>query len=239
MVADVANHIEKIKNGCDKMIDLWGKDHHGYEDRIKATLKILGYKQTLLVDYINMVQIVDNKEVVKMSKRAGTSLRIKDILKEMDVDVFKFFIVSKAKEQEMEIDINIAKQNNLQNPFYYVQYSNARINQIMEKYKSEFGSIKIKSSFKVLGTEEKEKELLKKVVEFEDVITSMNKNREPLNIINYFKELSQSFNSYYGKCKVVSDDKQLTDERIVLIMAIKNLYDTIFKLIGIKPINKI
>jgi len=239
MVADVINHIDKIKNGCDKMIDLWGKDHHGYEDRIKATLKWLGYKEKLSIDYINMVQILNGNEIVKMSKRAGTSLRIKDILKEMDVDVFKFFIVSKAKEQEMEIDINIAKQTDVSNPFYYVQYANARVNQIIEKYKNEIGEIKTLSSFKLLGEEEKEKELLRKIVEFEDVILSINKNREPSNIINYLKELSQSFNSYYATCKVISDNKELTNERIILLISIKNLYKIIFKLIGIKPIDKI
>lgn len=239
MVADIVNHINKIKNGCNLMIDLWGKDHHGYEDRIKASLKWLGYNQKMVVDYINMVQILNGEEVVKMSKRAGTSLRIKDILKEMDVDVFKFFIVSKAKEQEMEIDINIAKQNDLSNPFYYVQYSNARINQILVKHKEEIGSIKEQSLFKELGNDDKEKTLLRRMVEFEDIILSMDKNREPSNLINYLKDLSQDFNSYYAKCKVISDDKELTNERINLIVSIQNLYKIIFKLVGIKPINKI
>ncbi len=239
MVADIVNHINKIKKGCTKMINLWGKDHHGYEDRIKASLKWLGYREKLEVDYINMVQILNGTEVVKMSKRSGTSLRIKDILEEMDKDVFKFFIVSKAKEQEMEIDINIAKQNDLSNPFYYIQYSNARINQILEKYKNEIGEIKKQTSFKLIGKEIKEQDLLKKIVEFEDVILSMNKNREPSNLINYFKDLSKTFNSYYSKCKVITDDKDLTEERINLILALKNLYEIIFKLIGIKPINKI
>jgi len=191
------------------------------------------------IDYINMVQILKNDVVVKMSKRAGTSLRIKDILKEMDKDVFTFFIISKAKEKEMEIDIDIAEQKDLSNPFYYIQYANARVNQILTKFKENGSNIKILKEYKYLGTEKKEKELLNKMAEFSDVIVSINNEREPSLLINYFKDLTQVFNSYYAACKVITTDKNLEMERINLMIALNNLFKVIFDLLGIEPINKI
>ncbi|BDU67850.1 MAG: arginine--tRNA ligase [Candidatus Tyloplasma litorale] len=239
MFADLANHVNKYNRGFDLMIDLWGKDHHGYEPRIQASLKSLGMGGKLQVDYISMVQIIENNEVVKMSKRAGTSLRIKDILNKMNKDILKYFLISKAKEQEMEIDVDMANQKDLSNPFFYIQYSNARINQLLNRYKNEVDEIKLLNSFSKLGNEEKEIELLKKMIEFEDVIISINNEREPSLLINYFRELAQVFNSYYSLHSIISSDKKLSKERINLIYALNNQFKTIFNLLGIKPINKI
>ncbi len=241
MAADVAYHILKHDKGnIDLMIDLWGKDHHGYEPRMQAALQAVGIeKGSLEVDYISMVKIMEGEVELKMSKRAGTSLTIKDILSKMDAEAFRYFLISKSKEQDMKIDINIATSEDMNNPLYYVQYANARANQIIEKYKSELGEINILDSFNKLGSEEKEKDLMVKMNEFEDVLVSINAEREPSLIINYWKELSQSFNSYYSSIKVITDDKELTEQRINLILAVKNQFKTIFNLVGIKPINKI
>ncbi len=239
MVADIANHVNKHERGFDLMIDLWGKDHHGYEPRVQASMNALNMGGKLEVDYISMVQIMNDGEVVKMSKRAGTSFRIKDAIEMMDKDVLRFFIVSKAKEQEMEIDINMANQQDLSNPFIYVQYANARAAQIINKYKEEVGEIPAISNFDKLGLDEKEKDLMIKMNEFEDVIVSINKEREASLLINYLKELSQSFNSYYSAVRVITDDKELSDQRINLILAVRNMFTTIFSLAGIKQIDKV
>lgn len=239
MVADVSNHINKSERGFDLMIDLWGKDHHGYEERIQASLRALDVSAKLEIDYISMVQIKNNNEVVKMSKRAGTSLRIKDILEDMDNDVFKYFIVSKSKEQEMEIDINMANKDSNTNPFYYTQYANARINQIIENYKFTKGTIKNKESFSLIGIKEKERSLLVKMVEFEDTIILVSREREPSIMLNYLRELSQNLNGYYSVCRVVSDNNELSRERVLLMVALRNQYRIIFNLMGIKPIDKI
>ncbi len=239
MVADLANHVNKYKRGFDLLIDLWGKDHHGYEPRIQASMSALGMGGKFEVDYISMVRVMRDGEVVKMSKRAGTSFRVKDIINEMDKDVFRFFLVSKDKEQNLDIDINMAKQQDLSNPFYYVQYANARVAQIINKYKDEVGDINVKDTFTRLGEFEKEKDLMIKMNEFEDVMVSMNNDREPSLLINYLRELTQTFNSYYADQKVITDDKELSEERINLIVALKNQLNTIFNLIGVTPIDKI
>ncbi len=241
MAADIAYHILKHDNGStDLMIDLWGKDHHGYEPRMQAALEAIGItKGALEVDYISMVHVMKDGEEFKMSKRAGTSLRIKDILSELDADSFRFFLISKSKEQDMKIDINIAKEKDLSNPLYYVHYANARANQIIEKYKAEIGEIIKPESFKDLGQEEKEKDLMVKMNEFEDIIVSMNIDREPSLLINYWKELSQTFNSYYSAIRVITEDKVLSEQRINLIISVKNLFSTIYSLVGIKPVEKL
>ncbi len=239
MFADIANHIDKNDRGFDKMIDLWGKDHHGYEPRIQASLKAFNVIDKMEVDYISMVQLVRNNEIVKMSKRSGTSLRIKDILEKIDADVLKYFILSKNKEQDMEIDIDLLNEKKLTNQFYYVQYTNARIFQILKKYKDEKFEIKQLNSFELIGEDKLERKLLLKMLEIEDEILSASLNREPLIILTYLKELCQVFNSFYSHCRIISDDNNLTLERINLLIALKNQLNTIFNLIGITPINKI
>lgn len=239
MVADVANHMNKYQRGFDLLVDLWGKDHHGYEPRIQASMKALGMGGNLEVDYISMVQVMNGGEVVKMSKRAGTSYRIKEAISEMDKDVLRFYLVSKAKEQDMEIDINLATQEDLSNPFFYVQYANARVAQIINKYKEEVGDINLLDSFDKLGQDEKEKDLMIKMNEFEDVLISINTEREPSLLINYWKELAQSFNSFYSSVRVITEDKELSEQRINLILAVRNQFRTIFSIAGIKPIDKV
>lgn len=239
MVADLAYHMQKYERGYDLIINLWGKDHHGYEPRIQAGLKSMGYQDKLEIDYISMVQIMNGNEVVKMSKRAGTSFRIKSALEDMDIDVLRYFLVSKSKEQEMEIDINIANQQDLSNPYYYIQYANARVAQIIEKYKSEIGELPTVDTFDKLGGTEKEKDLMIKMNEFEDVIASINSDREPSLLINYLKELTQEFNSFYSAVRVITDDKELSEQRIILILALRNLLKAIFEIVGITPKDKV
>ncbi len=235
MAADVAYHMIKLDDGnIDLLIDLWGTDHHGYEQRIQAALKSFGMGGKMLVDFISMVKILKDGKEFKMSKRAGTSLRIKDILSEIDSDIFRYSLIMKSKEQNMEIDIDKISEVSQDNPFYYAQYAYARANQILEKSNLDFSS-----DFDKLGNEVKERELLSKMIEFNDLMILMEKEREPSLIVNYQKELSQAFNSYYASCKVISDDNELTSQRLMLVKSIKNLFTTIFNLLGIDPIKKL
>lgn len=242
MAADIAYHLIKYDEGnMDLLIDLWGKDHHGYEPRMQAALKAAGLPDGALeVDFISMVKVMKGGEEFKMSKRAGTSLRIKDILSEMESDVFKYFLVSKAKEQNMTIDIEEITKKDMSNPYYYVQYANARMNQIIERYKNEIGELEVVNEYKLLGSEVQEKDLASKMAEFEDVMVTMDKEREPSLILNYQKELAQVFNTFYAACKVVDqDNKELSKERVNLVLALKNQFKAIFDIMSIVPVEKI
>ncbi len=240
VVTDIGYHSNKFSRGFDTLIDLWGADHHGYAQRLKIGVSMLGHDMSKIqVDFINMVQIKDHGSVVKMSKRAGTSLRIKDILEMVDPEILRYSILSKSKEQSLEIDISKIKEDTQTNPFFYNQYANARIYHIIEKYKNEVNPVLPHvTKFKELGKDPKEKELLLKMVEYSDMIMQAAKEKEPSIVTKYLKDLAHEFNSYYNVCMVISDDEQLTNERITLMIALKNLFEKLFYIIGITPLNK-
>ncbi len=238
LVADIANHVEKLKKGNDKLIDLWGKDHHGYETRVKASLSFLGYDDVLEIDYIDMVQVSDNGNKVKMSKRAGTSLRIVDLLEQMPVDILRFSLLSKSKDQNLEIDISQVKDNNVSNPFYYIQYANARSHQLMTKYSEIFGTYQPQESFNFIGDHPKEKELMAKMLEWEEIIVMTLNDREPSILVNYLKTLANAFHAFYNNCPVILKDQKQSSERAALVYAFQNLMAKNFELLGIKPMKK-
>lgn len=239
MTADIANHIQKFERGFERLINLWGADHHGYEKRIHASLEHLGYDASRLkVDFINMVQIIEKGKKTKMSKRAGTSLRIIEILKLIDADPLRYFIVSKSKEQNIILDISKIKEESSNNPFYYVQYANARANQIIENYRQKYNTPNLITTFINLGDNNKERKLLLKIIEFEDIILNAVEKKEPYVLITYQKELAQIFNSFYNDVKVVVDDKNIAEERIQLVLIVKMVFQRLFAILGIEPINK-
>ncbi len=237
LMADIANHIEKIKKGFDKLIDLWGKDHHGYEARVKAAISFMGYESNYLeVDYINMVQITNDGKAVKMSKRAGTSLTINSILEDVPSDVLRYFMISKSKDQRLEIDISQALQESTSNPFYYLQYANARANQLIEKFKLDSKIVQVDKINKANSITEMN--LMKKTLEFGEFVSNATKQREPSVLVNYAKELAASFHSFYNSNHVISEDKDGTNERIFLTITFKRVLKRIFDLLGIKPMDK-
>ncbi len=238
LMADIANHVSKINKGFDKLIDLWGKDHHGYEARVKAAISFMGYEANYLeVDYINMVQISNEGKAIKMSKRAGTSITINAILEEVPADILRFFMISKSKDQGLEIDISQALTESTSNPFYYLQYANARANQIIEKYEM---NNKIDENIKVIEkiNSKTEFDLMKKVLEFEEYVLNTTKQREPSILINYAKELAASFHSFYNSDHVITEDKTLTKERIFITLTFKRVMKRVFDLLGIEPMDK-
>lgn len=239
LVGDIANHIFKLSKGYNKLINLWGKDHHGYETRVKASLSFLGHDDVLEVDYISMVQILNKGEVVKMSKRAGTSLTINEMLKDIEPNLLRYFIVSKSKEQNLEIDINKVKEENSNNPFFYMQYANARTNQLLEKYfKTINDTIKIPKEFKNFLQTEKELDLVKNLLQFEEIISNALLQREPSMLVNYLKVLANSFHSYYNDFKIIGEDKEQTNENIILVKIYQNVANQVLDLLGIETFTK-
>ncbi len=236
LTADIANHINKLKKGFNKLINLWGKDHHGYEKRMKASLEFLSYDADILeIDYINMVQVTNLGETIKMSKRAGTSITINEILNEIEPDILRYFMVSKTKDQGLEIDLSEIKNQSNANPYFYLQYANARSNQVLEKYFP--NEIKMLKKLTKANTD-KDIELLLKVLEFEEIIESSIRNREPSILLNYSKELASVFHSFYNSNKIISDNIIMTQERILIISIFKKVLKNVFDLLGISPLNK-
>ncbi len=231
MIADVANHVLKYNRNFDKIINLWGSDHHGYEKRIKASVEILkNDPKKLDVHYISMVKIMKNNEELKMSKRKGTSLTINDILKIIDFNILRYSMITKSREQNLIIDIDDIKKVNSSNPYWYVQYAYARINSLIEK--SNIQSFKNLKKFKKIGIDEKK--ILLKINDLNDVFNYSGSNSEPYFLWNYIYELSHLFHSYYSFSKILVDDQDTLKEKILFLKMIKNIFCNIFDIFGIK-----
>ena len=230
LLADIANHIEKYKKHYDQYIDLWGMDHHGYVARVKASMELLGYDSSILhVDLINMVKIMKDGEELKMSKRAGTSLTINEVLEIMHPDLLRFFILSKAKEQNLIITVEDMEKEDSSNPYWYAQYAFARSTQLINKYVEQYGEVEASYSFET-ELDDYSMKLIKLMVDFNDRIEAIAISREPSGIVHYIKELAVAFHSFYGNVKV-GDNKDL----IRLVIAFRNQYKTLFDLLGIEP----
>jgi len=225
LTPDIANHIYKYDRGYEILVNIWGADHHGYIPRMKAALEALGYpKDNLKVDICQMVRMIENGEEVKMSKRTGNAITIRELIDDIGVDCTRYFFLSKNLDSQMDFDLTLAKTQSNDNPVFYIQYAYARICSILAQ----------KSYQKVNGfdllTNQKEVELLKHLSSFTDVVKDAAINRLPNKICNYAYKLATYFHSFYGACKVIDkNNEELTNERIALLKAtqitLKNALD--------------
>lgn len=238
LVADIANHVSKFKQGYDVLYDLFGKDHHGYEQRVRASLSILNYDEKKLnVDFIAMVKILKNGDEFKMSKRNGTSLTINKLVELTDIEAFKFALLERNKEQDLVIDINDFEKQRIDNSYLLAQYAHARATRIIYKYTEKFGKLPVLKKTKLEWTKISNK-LAKVIVDFSDRIDSALNKREPSEIVSYIKELAKCFNSFYNNIPVIVEDEKTSRENIKLVMSFKNVISLSFDLIGIKAKEK-
>ncbi|TLF27136.1 MAG: arginine--tRNA ligase [Spiroplasma sp. WSS] len=228
MLPDLAYHHIKFQRS-DVLINIWGADHYGYIPRIKAGLYMLNNDATKLdILCMQMVKVIDNGKEQKMSKRAGTSITLRHMIDLIGKDALRYFLVSRSVESHLDIDLALAKQQSNENPVYYAQYVHARINQIIENYPK----FEIANSINLL-TEQKEKELLITLDEYIIILQKIEKQHQPHLLTNYIQKLAKLFHSYYNKHKVISEDQQLTIQRLTLVLAIKQIMANALNLIGV------
>lgn len=238
LTPDIAYHEDKIVRGFDKLINIWGADHHGYIPRMKAAIEALGYERdTLEVEVIQMVQLYKNGEKFKMSKRTGNAVTMRELVEEVGLDAVRYFFVKTAGDSHMDFDLDLAVSQSNENPVYYAQYAHARISSIL-RAASEQGftaSLEHVSSL----TAEKEEDVLKKVGAFPQIVADAAKHRTPHRIANYIQELAAAFHSFYNAEKVLNqDNKELTEARLALITAVKTTIANALKLIGVSAPEK-
>ena len=230
LTPDIANHVYKFERGYDTLIDLWGADHHSYVIRMKCALEALGYKpEQLVVDLIQMVRMVDNGVEVKMSKRTGNAITIRELCEDVDVDAARWFFVSKDVGSHMDFDMNLARTKTNDNPVYYAQYAYSRMNSIVTR--EDVPSFEKVDSYDLL-TEEKELQMLKLISEFPQEVANAAKSRKPNHITDYIISLVKVFHSYYNACRVYNPENlELTNQRLGLIHAtmitLKNALDLV------------
>ena len=239
--ADIAYHDNKFKRGFDKAIDIWGADHHGHVARMKGALSALGYdRDRLEVILMQLVRLVSNGEVVKMSKRTGKYVTLSDLLDEVGVDAARFFFSMRSADSQMDFDLDLAVKQSSDNPVYYVQYAHARICSILAAFKEENDTVLPdwqEVDFSLLK-EPSELQLIKKIADFPDEIILAAKNREPHRIPIYVQDLAALFHNFYAHCRVLSDDKELSFARIYLIKAAADVIKKGLKIIGVSAPEK-
>lgn len=238
LTPDIAYHEDKIGRGFDKLINIWGADHHGYIPRMKAAIEALGYnRDTLEVDIIQMVQLYKNGEKFKMSKRTGNAVTMRELVEEVGLDAVRYFFAKSAGDSHMDFDIDLAISQSNENPVYYAQYAHARISSII-RAATEQGFAAATDNLTVL-TAEKDIEVMKKIGAFPQIIADAAKHRTPHRIANYIQETAAVFHSFYGAEKVINaDDKALTEARLALITAVRTTIANALRLIGVSAPEK-
>lgn len=235
LVPDIAYHITKFERGFDKLVNLWGADHHGYIPRMKAAMSALGKDADQLeVDIIQMVRLVENKEEIKMSKRTGNAVTVRELCEEVGVDAVRYFFVQRALDTHLDFDLALARKQSNDNPVYYAQYAHARICSIL-KQADGFLSC---DSYELLN-DEKEVQLLKYINEFPAVVADAARNRAPNKVCNYIQKLAAYFHSFYNACKVIDPNNvALSSQRLALLKATKITLKNALSLIGVEAADK-
>lgn len=242
LTADIAYHIDKLERGFDRMINIWGADHHGYVARVKASIEALGYEpdklEVLLGQLVNLV--IDGNEV-RMGKRKNM-VTLEDLIDEVGVDATRFWMSMRNIDTTLDFDIELAKKNSDENPVFYVQYAHARAcsilrNVISEKLNTETGEKspapmseaeleQLISSFKadmVLPTIDTARHLILKLEEYKSVIKNSAETRQVYTICRYVQELAAEFHSFYNANRVISEDKEMMKARIALVWSVKTV----------------
>lgn len=216
---DIAYHKNKfIDRGFDTVINIWGADHHGHVARLKAALSALGIDPNRLeIILMQLVRLVSGGEVVRMSKRTGKSITLKDLLEEVSIDAARFFFNMRQANSHFDFDLDLAVEQSNENPVFYVQYAHARICSILRLMKEQ--GIAVKSIAEVnteLLSTPQEIALMKQLAELPEIIRHAAQLREPSLITRYAMDLAAAFHGFYAACKVNSEDKALTDARLKL-----------------------
>lgn len=232
LTPDISYHLDKINRGYDEIIDVLGADHHGYINRLKAAITMLGKDSNILdVKILQMVRLIKDGEELKLSKRTGKTITMMDLVDEIGVNATRYFFASRSLDTNMDFDIDLALKQSNENPVYYIEYANARICSILKNYHK-----KVEKHDKYITlNSESAYIILNKLFNFEDVVISASLKKEPHLIANYVYDLASAFHSYYAKEKMITDDELATSERMNLIVAIQIVIQNALDLLGIIP----
>ena len=232
LTPDIANHVHKVERGYPYLVDLWGADHHSYVIRMQAALTALGYPRgTLNVDLIQMVRMVEDGKEVKMSKRTGNAITIRELCEDIGVDAARWFFASKDVSTHMDLDLKLARSQDNNNPVYYAQYAHSRMCSILSNPK--MPAFRREESYGRL-TDEKEMQLLKMIGEFPTVVGDCAALRKPNKLTDWILAFVKVFHSYYNSTKVYNpEDPELTNHRLGLIQATRITLKNALALLGV------
>jgi arginyl-tRNA synthetase len=237
--SDVAYHKDKIDRGFNKLINVWGADHHGYIKRIEASIKGLGFDEEKLdVQLVQFANLFKDGKKVKMSTRSGEFFSLADLIDEIGTDAARFYYLSKQADQHLDFDLDLAKADSKENMFYYIQYAHARICSLHKKYMDENSSMPNKANSIVSGSYKNCDKLIHEMSKYPSVVSRASSSLQPHLIIFYLKDFAHCFHSFYNDNQVLTESKENIESIIYSLNAAKIILSNGLGLLGIKPIEK-
>ncbi|AJY74997.1 arginine--tRNA ligase [Paenibacillus beijingensis] len=235
LTPDIAYHRDKYARGYDRIINIWGADHHGYIPRMKAAMEALGNDPDKLIVLIaQMVSLFQNGEKVKMSKRTGKAVTMEDLMDEVGVDAIRYFFTMRSMDSHLDFDMDLAISTSNENPVYYVQYAHARICSIFRQAEEQGVTVPSLDAVRFNKlTAEHEFDLLRKMGELPQEIAEAAAQYAPHRIVRYVYELASNFHSYYRAERVITEDGEQTQARLALLGAVRTVLANVLRLIGV------
>ena len=237
--SDVAYHKNKIDRGFDKLINVWGADHHGYIRRIEASIENLGSsKNKLVVKLVQFANLFKDGKKIKMSTRSGEFFTLKNLIEDIGSDAARFYYLSKQADQHLDFDLDLAKSDSKENIFYYIQYAHARIVSLEEKVVDKYSDIKRNITNINNGNYIECDNLIHEISKFPDIVNKSANSLQPHVIIYYLKDLSQLFHSFYNDNHVLSESEENMQSIMECLTAVKQVISNGLTLLGITPMQK-
>ena len=233
LLPDIAYHANKLSRGYDHLIDVLGADHHGYVDRLKASVQMVGGDSSLIdVELLQMVRVMQNGEEVKMSKRSGKAITLIDLIDEVGSDALRYFYVSKALDTHMDLDLDLMTKKSNENPVFYAQYAYARVASLFRKFKETGHTFAPVASFKKVN-KDSVKNICLTLLRYPVVIEEVGRKRLVHKIAHYVDELAYQLHSFYNDEKIIGDDLELTMEKLTILKALNIILKDALTLLGV------
>jgi arginyl-tRNA synthetase len=241
LAADIAYHRDKFARGFNKVINIWGADHHGYICRVKAAINAMGYNaDNLEVLILQMVSLYQDGQLVKMSKRTGQGVTLSELIEEVGRDAARFFFIMRSTDSQLDFDLDLAKSHTNENPVYYIQYAHARIASIFRQV-AEAG-LTVPADWQQVQltvlTEQAEIDLIKKMAQFPAEVASAARERAPHRIARYAHDLASLFHTFYNQCRIIGVDSELQAARLALVTAVRATVKQSLSILGVAAPDK-
>ncbi|MCF7858204.1 MAG: arginine--tRNA ligase [Candidatus Cloacimonetes bacterium] len=241
LVPDIAYHLTKYNRGFNIILDVLGPDHHGHVSKLRAAIKALELDDSKLeIIYLQHINLLQDGEIVKMSKRTGKIITMDDLIDEVGKDAARYFFLDRRPSAHLDFDLELAKKKTSENPVFYCQYAYARINSVLKKAKKVKLSLKKCKDIKLKKLSKKDElDIIKKMLEFPAILQLCADNREPHRLAGYVHELASMFHKYYAKYKIIDEENpDLSCARLYLISAVQNVISISLGLMGISSPKK-
>lgn len=230
--ADIAYHKDKFDRGFNRLINIWGADHHGHVARMKKAMGAMGYEEDRLeVILMQLVRLYKNGDVLRMSKRTGMYVTLEELLDEVGKDAARYFFVMRNPDSHLDFDLDLAISQSSDNPVYYIQYAYARISSILRQIQE--GVEGYLDGTPPILVRSEEKDLVLKIGELEKVLVESGERREPYRVATYALELATLFHQFYSSCRVLNEEEQVKKSRLKLIIATKYTLENVLQLLGV------